>query len=100
MKRRNQILALILVGTIVSETVMSSGVTAYAASTGEKEEVVYVMTDAKGDVESVNVVNIFGKGDVTDYGNYSSVKMLNSTEPITQDGDKITFTSDKEKVYY
>ncbi len=68
-------------------------------STG-KEEVVYIMTDAAGSVQSVNVVNIFGKGEVTDYGDYSQVKMLTSTAPITLDGDKITFTTDDEKVYY
>lgn len=32
------------------------------ADTGsEKEEVVYVMTDAEGSVDNVNVVNIFGE---------------------------------------
>lgn len=76
------------------------GVNVYAAGTNGKEEVIYVITDASGDVESVNAVNIFGKGDVTDYGDYSAVKMLNTTDPIQLDGDKVTFTSDKDKVYY
>lgn len=76
------------------------GANVYAAGTNGKEEVIYVITDASGDVESVNAVNIFGKGDVTDYGDYSAVKMLNTTDPIQLDGDKVTFTSDKDKVYY
>lgn len=89
-------LTIVLLGTTIV-----SPIPAHAAETaGGKEEVVYVMTDAEGNVESVNVVNIFGKGDVTDYGDYSSVKMLTSTEPITQAGDKITFSTQKEKVYY
>ena len=89
-------LSIVLLGTMIA-----SPIPAHAAETaGGKEEVVYVMTDAEGNVESVNVVNIFGKGEVTDYGDYSSVKMLTSTEPITQDGDKITFSTQKEKVYY
>lgn len=89
-------LTIVLLGTTIV-----SPIPVHAAETaGGKEEVIYVMTDAEGKVESVNVVNIFGKGDVTDYGDYSSVKMLTSTEPITQAGDKITFSTQKEKVYY
>ena len=58
------------------------------------------MLDANGNTDSVNVVNILGKGDVTDYGEYSSVKMLTSTTPISQNGNEITFTSDSDKIYY
>ena len=58
------------------------------------------MTTAEGEVDSVNVVNIFGKGAVTDYGNYSEVKMLNSTADIHQSKDQVTFTTDQDKVYY
>lgn len=65
-----------------------------------KEEVIYIMTDANGDVENVNAVNIFAGGDVTDYGDYSSVKMLTTNDAINQDGDTITFSSDADKVYY
>ena len=78
----------------------ATGSTAASKTAAGKEEVVYIMTDAAGTVQSVNVVNIFGKGEVTDYGNYSQVKMLTSTAPITLDGDKITFTTGDEKVYY
>lgn len=69
-------------------------------NTNNKEEVVYIMLDAEGNVDSVNVVNIFGKGEITDYGDYSRVKMLTSTNPISQDGDKITFVSDQDRLYY
>ena len=72
---------------------------AFAAST-EKEEVIYVMTDASGKVTDLEAVNIFAGGDITDYGDYSSVKVLNTTDSITQSGDKITLSSDADKVYY
>lgn len=76
-------------------------VPAFAAeAASEKEEVIYIITDAAGHVSSVNAVNIFGSGDIVDFGNYSDVKMLTSTEDITQDGDKITFSTDDKKVYY
>lgn len=99
---KNRVLAGTLAVTIVTVSVGMSGVNVYAANSNEsqKEEVIYINTDASGDVESVNAVNIFGKGSVTDYGDYSSVKMLNSTEPITLTGDKVTFTTKKDKVYY
>lgn len=110
----------VLICTVATQSVVSVGITAYAAngiqnnivnelttansksstSNNEKEEVVYIMTDAKGGVNSVNVVNIFGKGSITDYGNYSAVKMLTSTEPINKDGDKIIFSTDEDRVYY
>ncbi len=65
-----------------------------------KEEVVYVMTDASGKVNSVDVVNIFYGGDIVDYGNYSEVKMLTTEDEIHQNGDRITFSSDAQTVYY
>lgn len=97
---KKRMVAGMLVVTMITGEVAASGNIACAASDHQKEEVVYVMTNANGQVDNVNVVNIFGKGSVTDYGNYSSVKMLNTTDTIKQDGDKITFTTDKDKVYY
>ena len=78
----------------------SSDDTMETSNTPDKEEVVYIVTDATGAVDSINVVNIFGKGDVTDYGDYSAVKMLTSTDAITQNGDEITFSTDSDRVYY
>ncbi len=66
----------------------------------KKEEVIYVLTDASGSVNDIEVVNIFKGGNITDYGNYTNVKMLNTTDQINQDGDKITFNSSVDKVYY
>ena len=100
LRYKKQILAGVLTIVVTATTIATPMQVSAAESTGGKEEVIYVMTDAEGNVENVNVVNIFGKGDVTDYGDYSSVKMLTSTESITQDGDKITFSTGKDKVYY
>lgn len=79
--------------------IMSSAFPVSAESTPSKEEVIYIMTGADGSVDGVYAVNIFGKGDVTDYGNYTDVKLLNSNCSITADGDKITFSSENEKTY-
>lgn len=98
---KNRLMAGTLTAAVIVANTGLSAVRVYAAeNNSEKEEVVYVITDASGKTDSVNVVNIFGKGRVTDYGDYSKVKMLNTTDDISQDSDKITFTTDKDKVYY
>ncbi len=79
----------------------SMAVPAFAETApSEKEEVIYIMTDASGKVTDMEAVNIFAGGDITDYGDYSAIKPLNTTDTIAQDGDKITFSSDADKVYY
>lgn len=60
------------------------------ASPTRKEEVIYIMTDAAGNVTDLEAVNIFQGGTITDYGEYSAVKSLNTTDQITQDGDRVT----------
>lgn len=71
-----------------------------AEDSSSKEEVVYIMTNADGTIDNINVVNIFDGGNITDYGKYSSVKMLTTTDKIKQSNDKITFSTSAEKVYY
>lgn len=73
---------------------------AAAEAPSEKEEVIYILTDAAGNVTGIEVVNIFSGGDITDYGDYSAVKMLNTTDKPDQSGDRITFSSGADRVYY
>ena len=81
--------------------ILSPALSVYAGSnTSAKEEVIYVNTDGGGSVIEINAVNIFGSGDITDYGNYSAVKMLNTDDKITLSGSKVTFTSGSDRVYY
>ncbi len=88
--------------TIVTLSALLLGTSSLYAEdeTSKKEEVVYVLTDASGNVSDVEVVNIFKGGNIIDYGDYTSVKMLNTTDSINQDGDKISFSSSVDKVYY
>lgn len=91
--------SLLLSGTLIFAAV----VPAYAAETqepSEKEEVVYATLKADGSVESTYVVNSFSGGEITDYGQYANVKMLNTDDSIDQEGDKITFSTSAEKAYY
>ena len=97
---RKKVIAMGLAVMLTAQAALPIVTASAAEYTGDKEEVVYVIADADGNVSRVDVVNIFGEGDVTDYGDYSSVKMLNTTYEITLDGGRITFSTDKEKVYY
>lgn len=99
---KKRIIAGVLAASVMIGNMAMTGTSVYAStpSNGQKEEVVYIMTDANGKADTVDVVNIFGKGDITDYGNYSSVKMLTAADTITQNGDTITFSTNKDKVYY
>lgn len=92
-------MATMLVMTLVASNVGTTTLNVYADEVG-KEEVIYVNTTSDGTVKDINAVNIFGRGSVTDYGDYTNVKMLNTTDKIEQNGDKITFSTNKDKVYY
>ncbi len=85
--------AVLIIGTITP---------AFAVGTPSsgKEEVIYINLTADGSVKEVYAVNIFGSGEITDYGDYSSVEMLNTTDKISQDGDKITFSGSADRMYY
>ncbi len=72
--------------------------TAVAATA--KEEVIYVTADAKGDVKELNAVNILDGGEITDYGDYSAVKLLTGEGKISKSGKKISVEAENEKIYY
>ncbi len=71
-----------------------------ATTPSAKDEVVYVNLAGDGSVTDVHVVNEFAGGDILDYGNYTNIRNLTTTDEITQDGDKITVSTDEEKLHY
>ena len=100
-----KILKRVLPMTLASLLVLNSAIPAFAADTSgvapsEKEEVIYITLDASGTLKNTYVVNSFSGGSITDYGNYASVKMLNTSDPIEQNGDTITFSTSASKAYY
>ncbi|MGN0308805.1 MAG: hypothetical protein ACI4DN_11385 [Lachnospiraceae bacterium] len=68
-----------------------------------KEEVVYSNLTAEGKVEGIYVVNSFqgvkGKT-IVDYGSYTQVINLTTSEEIRQNKDEITLVTQADKVYY
>ncbi|MCF0123963.1 MAG: hypothetical protein HUJ67_07595 [Ruminiclostridium sp.] len=97
MKHCKQLTAAALSALLLGSVAVPVGA---APLTAEKQEVIYVMTDASGCVTDMEAVNMFAGGDITDYGDYSSVKMLNTTDEILQKGDRISISSSADKVYY
>ncbi len=97
MKIIKRILPVILAAAILLSTSLSA--IAQGEPT-EKEEVIYINLNADGSVKDIYAVNIFGKGEVTDYGEYTAVEMLNTTDKIAQNGDLITFSASRDRVYY
>ena len=118
MKAIHKIAAALMAGAMASGTVFSSACaltentyggsalavpcavnTEMSVPTG-KEEVVYVNLDANGNVKDAYVVNILCGGNVKDFGIYEWVKILNTADNITQNGDTINFSSSADRVYY
>lgn len=93
---------LLLIAILAGNSIFKNiPLTAYAEETiPQKEEVVYAILDYSGTVDGLYVVNSFTDADVVDYGNYENVKNLTTTDAITQDGDRISFQTDADKIYY
>ena len=70
------------------------------AEPSEKEEVIYATLNGDGSLRNTYVVNSFSGGNIPDYGSYTSVKILNTNDPIQQNGDTITFSTSAQKAYY
>ncbi|MCD7922521.1 MAG: hypothetical protein LUG27_08870 [Clostridiales bacterium] len=100
MRKSKKLVAILLCAAFI----LGMAAPVYASGTGEessvKEENVYVTLASDGSVKGIYVVNSFSGGTITDYGEYDSVKILNTTDPISQDGDTITFSSSADKIYY
>jgi len=65
-----------------------------------KEEVVYGLLNLDGSINDLYVVNIFKGGSITDYGNYSDLRNMTTSEKIIQNGDQITINTTANKFYY
>lgn len=65
-----------------------------------KEEVVYGILNLDGTVNNLHVVNIFKGGAITDYGNYSDLRNMTTSEKLNQTGDQITVNTKASKFYY
>ena len=104
MKDRKKIMKGMLSSLLIVSLVLTAAAgsaPAYAQSrVSSKEEVIYASADANGKIKELNAVNIFDGGKITDYGNYSQVKMLVSEDEINKSGNKIKINAGDKRVYY
>ncbi|SKA84475.1 X-X-X-Leu-X-X-Gly heptad repeat-containing protein [Caloramator quimbayensis] len=66
----------------------------------KKEEVVYGLLSTNGSVKNIYVVSIFDKGEIIDYGNYSKIINMTTSDKLNINGDKITVNTAAKKLYY
>lgn len=97
MNKNKKIVAALLAGTMIITSVTPAMAETAPSS---KEEVIYVNLTSGGSVKDMYAVNIFDDKNITDYGDYLSVELLNTTDNINQNGDEITFSSSADRVYY
>lgn len=87
----------------VAATNICAPVYAAAEKQSGKQEVVYANLEAGGAVTEVYVVNIFsvsGNEVIEDYGDYSQVRNMTTTDEIRYENGKVTISPSKEKLYY
>jgi len=86
---------------LMTVLLVGSALPAYATDTPtRKEEVVYSILNLEGNVENVYIVNIFNGGKIIDYGNYTEIRNLTTSEKLNQNGDTITIDTAADKLYY
>ena len=74
---------------------------ASASTPINKEEVVYVGLNSDGSVKGVYVVNILkGGGEFVDYGNYSAIRNMTTSDNLSLDNGTITGQTNANKLYY
>ncbi|MBN1775036.1 MAG: hypothetical protein JW817_01075 [Clostridiales bacterium] len=79
---------------------VSSRTDAPPESSSPKEEIVYGILAADGSVRNVYVVNRFSGGSIVDYGRYTKIVNMTSSEPLTQNDDRITVDSTADRFVY
>ncbi len=91
----------ILTITFIFALLSTYVIPASAANTpSPKEEVVYGLLNLDGSVKDLYVVNIFDGGSIIDYGNYSDIRNLTTSEKLNKNGDEITINTTADKFYY
>lgn len=100
MKKYSRIISVLLVIAVL--LCGANVASAYEDST-PKQEVVYANLDSDGTVTKLYAVNIFDMdeaGEIIDYGDYSSVRNLNTYSPLSLAGDTVKIDAGKGKLYY
>lgn len=100
MKQYKRILAAFLAAFLL----ITTPITAFAGEVSTpKEEVVYINLNQDGSVKEIYVVNIFEldeNGQITDYGEYETLRNMTTTDEIGYSDGKVTIDASAGKLYY
>ncbi|MDL2225591.1 hypothetical protein LJC20_05280 [Eubacteriales bacterium OttesenSCG-928-M02] len=92
-----------ITGATFGQWVLADAIPASPAIVKEKGEVVYATLGGNGEPSAAYVVNYFNiseSGTITDYGDYTSVQNLSTTQPLSQNGSTISIPAEKGNLYY
>lgn len=99
--RMKRIVSLTLV-TVIMTSLIIVPAWAYDSSL-KKQEVVYVNLNGDGSVDGIYVVNIFDlneKGQIIDYGDYTSLRNMTTNDEIKFDNQTVKIDTNSNKLYY
>ncbi len=86
---------------LIAILLLVSGIPAFSESIpSQKEEVVYGILDTDGSIDNLYVVNVFSGGSVTDYGSYTEIRNMTTSDKLQRDGDQITAATDTDRFCY
>lgn len=91
---------LVIIFALLIIYITPTATAAAAQPASDKEEVIYGILNPDGSVSNLYAVNIFDGGTIDDYGDYSEVRNMSTTEPISQSEDHITLNTTADKFYY
>lgn len=104
MKKTKKLFQAIVAAGLCAAIAGNMAIPAYAANTSiTKDENIYATLAQDGSVSGIYVVNEFSsetEGEISDYGNYASVKNLTDESEISVEADHITANMSNGKFYY
>ncbi len=97
-RKMKQITSLLMIGILFSSVNLQS-VRAMEPSSA-KEEIIYANLDGGGQLQGTYVVNKFTDKNIVDYGDYSQVKNLTTTDELNVQDGMVTANSSSDQLYY
>lgn len=104
MNRNKKLLKKVIAAGLCTAMAVNTAAAVYAAdASAVKDENVYVTLGQDGSVSGIYVINEFSSeegGEISDYGDYSSLKNLTDQSEISMENGHITADMPKGKFYY
>lgn len=98
--KKNKIITMVLAAALTSSSATSILAYAEVTANSNKEEVIYINLNDDGSVEGTYAVNIFEDKNIIDYGQYSSIKNMNTVDKLSYNNGEVTGNNSGEKLYY